>query len=43
MNGRIFNEGDKISGKWHLAKAIYKIGVVIVRNKNSDFHIPAKK
>ena len=43
INGRVFNEGDKISGNWYLAKAIYRNGVVIVKNKNSDFHIPTKK
>jgi len=44
LNGRVFNEGDRIFKKWTLAKAIYSNGVVIIEDSNkNDYHVATKR
>jgi hypothetical protein len=43
MHGQVFNVGDVISAKWVLKNVIYSNGVVIVKKKNSDYHIVTKR
>ena len=38
LNGKIFHEGNHISGKWYFAKALHTSGVVIVKEHNIDYH-----
>jgi predicted small secreted protein len=43
LNGRVFKNGDKISGGWILKNTIYENGVIVVGKKNSDYHIVTKR